>query len=82
MDDKFTQHKSYNACIDLFYDCFEWIAFLDVDEFLVLKNKNDVNSWLNCYDKYDAVGVNWRYYGSNGLIRVDGDYSTINRNGN
>lgn len=40
---------AYNDCIARCSGIAEWIAFFDVDEFLVVKDVPDVNSWLDRY---------------------------------
>jgi hypothetical protein len=44
---------------------FDWMIYLDADEFLVLNKCNDVNTFLKDYLIYDQVGINWLIYGSN-----------------
>jgi hypothetical protein len=44
----------------------EWVAYIDVDEFIVLKDDDNVKDWLCNYEDCDAVGVNWRIFGSSG----------------
>jgi len=45
----------------------KWMMFLDIDEFLCLKECNDVSLFMKPYqDRYDAVYFNWCFYGNNG----------------
>jgi hypothetical protein len=44
---------------------YDWMLYLDLDEFLVLPNDNNVESFLLKYNKYDQIGVNWLMFGSN-----------------
>jgi hypothetical protein len=44
----------------------EWVAYIDVDEFIVLKAAENVKDWLLAYSDCAAVGVNWRLFGSCG----------------
>jgi hypothetical protein len=41
---------------------------------LVIKN-HSVNEWLLKYRDYDAVGVNWKYFGDSNLKNVTDTYS-------
>ena len=45
-----------------------WLAYLDVDEFLMPMCKNSVVEVLEDYDDYSALYVNWQIFGSSGLI--------------
>ena len=67
----FAQQKAYNDCISKFADEYDWIAFFDVDEFLVLKNSKDLNDWLGEYSSYDSIGVNWKYFGDSNISTLD-----------
>lgn len=44
---------------------FDWMLYLDADEFLVLNNCNYVNTFLKNYLNYHQVGINWLLFGSN-----------------
>ena len=75
-DSKFAQQSAYNDCIERFSKDFSWIAFFDVDEFLVIKKYPCVNQWLQEYSGFDSIGVNWKYFGDNGIKEVsDNNYS-------
>lgn len=56
------------------------MAFFDVDEFLLLKNGESVNAFLDkpCYNDIPALAVNWRIFGDNGHTRVT-DFGVLNR---
>lgn len=77
-DNKFAQCIAYNKAIDLFHTKYDFIAFFDIDEFLVIKN-NTVNMWLTQYMDYDAVGINWKYFGDAGLQKVENNDYSITR---
>lgn len=44
---------------------FDWMLYLDADEFLVLNKCNNVNIFLQDYLNYDQIGINWLVFGSN-----------------
>ncbi|MDC7676502.1 glycosyltransferase family 2 protein [Asticcacaulis machinosus] len=53
----------------------DWILFIDADEFLVLQNETSVKAFLAPLDarkEVSAIGVNWRIFGSAGLLTNDG----------
>ena len=49
-------HKSY------------WMAMIDVDEFIVLLQEPSINTFLQRYEPYAALGLTWSMYGSSGYI--------------
>jgi hypothetical protein len=45
----------------------QWVAFLDIDEFLVLPELDDVQAYLQrCPAHWDAIHFNWSFFGNNG----------------
>tara|TARA_R110000824_G_scaffold40401_2_gene121209 strand:+ start:2133 stop:2951 length:819 start_codon:yes stop_codon:yes gene_type:complete len=65
--------KNFHGSVDLKKCCtqnknkFKWIAFLDVDEFLVMKDGNtDLKEFLKPYEEYGGLCVWWRNFGSSG----------------
>ncbi|MBS1058346.1 glycosyltransferase family 2 protein [Gluconobacter kondonii] len=47
---------------------FDWIGFLDADEYLSLKEDKNISEFLNKFHKFDAVAINWCIYGSSGKV--------------
>ena len=43
-----------------------WLAFIDVDEFLVPYHVENLKHVLAAYEQYPALGIHWRLFGSNG----------------
>jgi hypothetical protein len=46
---------------------YDWMLYLDADEFLVLNQHNTVHELLETYEIYNQVGFNWLVFGSNYL---------------
>ena len=46
---------------------FDWMLYIDADEFVVLNTAETVSKFLESYATYDQVGMNWLMFGSNGL---------------
>jgi len=44
---------------------FHWMLYLDCDEFLVLNKEEKVQPFLEKYNQYDQVAMNWLMFGSN-----------------
>jgi hypothetical protein len=79
-DGTYQQLPAYNNFIQTYSKDFGWGLFFDVDEFLALTKYNNIKDWLNNYNDYGAIGVNWRLFGDNGLEKVvDNNYSVIER---
>jgi Glycosyltransferase family 92 len=52
---------------------FEWIGFIDADEFVVVRDGGGIGEFLAAYEKYPAVALHWYMYGSNGhTLRPEG----------
>jgi hypothetical protein len=45
---------------------FEWIGFIDADEFVVIRDGRSIGDFLSDFRGYPAVALHWRMYGSNG----------------
>ena len=73
------QRESYNNFIKNYNDKYDWVAFFDIDEFLVLKKHNDIKSFISDYNDSQAIGINWVLFGNNNQTTVDGEYSVIKR---
>lgn len=61
------QIKAYDHCYKYNKYDYEWIAFFDVDEFLVLSNYTFINDFLspNIFKNCQSIIINWKYYGDN-----------------
>ena len=57
----------YNDCIKENIGVYDWLAFFDCDEFLVLKKHDNVKSFLHDYNEHNAIGINWVLFGDNNL---------------
>jgi hypothetical protein len=68
----------YNNFINEYKNEYDWVAFLDVDEFIVLKKHNDIHDLMNEYSTESALGINWVFFGDNNQT-FNGDYSVIER---
>lgn len=75
--DQSPQISAYNHALTQFRGHYDWIAFLDLDEFLVIRQPGlELRPFLSSLDTdVAAVGVNWLTFGSNG--RVQADYGLV-----
>ena len=78
---EYQQLPAYNHFIENYSSSFEWVAFIDVDEFLVLKKHSDMKTFLLDFkDVQGGLAVNWVMFGSNGQTDVkNGDYGVLSR---
>ncbi|KMQ84021.1 hypothetical protein RF55_18583 [Lasius niger] len=47
---------------------FDWLGFLDGDEYLYLRHFDKVTDFLEHFSHADAIGFSWRIYGSSGRV--------------
>lgn len=68
------QIEAYNECLTSFGTKVDWIAFIDLDEFLTFNPKQSIqliNEFLQNIKDFNSVLVNWMCYGDNGLVYKD-----------
>ncbi|GBG00103.1 hypothetical protein Rsub_12844 [Raphidocelis subcapitata] len=71
-----SQWWAYNDCATRFATRHRWLAFIDGDEFIMLRNESrtdNIEEFLTDYDQYGGLAVNWMIFGSSGhLVRPHG----------
>lgn len=60
------QMPAYNDCVKRYGDKTKWMAFIDLDEFIVPVEKDSIPEFLKDYEDFPGVGVNWVMFDSNG----------------
>jgi len=75
------QISAYNNFIEKFKNDYDWVAFIDVDEFIVLKKHKDIKEFIKEYDTVEnGLAINWVLFGSNGHeVIKDNNYSVLER---
>jgi len=63
---KQAQTLAYEAACTAYKLEFDWIAFLDSDEFLITANGESASALLERFGDWSAVALNWAVYGSSG----------------
>lgn len=58
------QLLAYQTGLHLARQETEWLAFIDADEFINLKQHRSIGDFLGSYSDADAIGINWRMFGS------------------
>ena len=76
---KLAQMPSYTQCYNEYKDKYDWIAFIDIDEFIHLDNGETIKSFLS-KDIFNINGVNcvrltWKQFDDSGILKPNGDYS-------
>jgi len=63
-----SQWWAYNDCATRFAHRHRWLAFIDVDEFVVLHDATapDINAFMARYEAYGGLALNWLIFGSSG----------------
>jgi len=79
-DGKKKQIAAYDHFLRNHSKLFDWVAFFDVDEFLVLKRHKNIKDFLDDYSQHQAVSINWVLFGDNGLTgKPIHDFGVVNR---
>lgn len=65
------QMAAYKDCYENYRKESNWFSFLDVDEFICLKYKNNIVDWLADYSKFPSIHVHWRVFGTGGVLQHD-----------
>ena len=72
---KAQQVKAYTECYRERNLEFDWMAFLDIDEFLTFSNKStysNIHDYLHDMKDADEVLLNWMTFGDNGWVNDNG----------
>jgi glycosyltransferase involved in cell wall biosynthesis len=60
------QTSAYDAALKAYRQEFDWMAFIDSDEFLVINDNRKVNDFLAAYEPWSGIALPWAVYGANG----------------
>ena len=53
---------------------YDWLAFIDCDEFIVLKKHNNIKELIEEYQhRTSVIGLNWTFFGNLGKLSREGD---------
>lgn len=63
---KAKQMPCYNEFIKQYGEKTEWVAFIDIDEFVIPMQNATIPEFLEDYKEYPGVCINWVSYDSNG----------------
>lgn len=68
---KLAQMEAYADCVDKYSDETNWIGFIDLDEFIVPNKFDTISKSLKKFRNRPLVIVNWRFFGTSGMIERD-----------
>ena len=68
---KAQQLPAYDHCIDKHRLEAHWIAFVDIDEFIVPIKDRTIPAFLKRFENVPAVEINWLIYGSGGAEKKE-----------
>ena len=77
-DGEVQQLPAYNDFLFNRSEGFDFAAFIDVDEFIVLNKDPDISTFLEDYTDEFAVGLNWKVFGDSNLDFC-GQWSVLER---
>jgi hypothetical protein len=60
------QLSAYTHCLWRDGWRYDWLMYLDLDEFMNLKRHDTMADFIKDYEAFDAVAINWRIFGSAG----------------
>lgn len=63
------QTDLYNWFGDRYNSVYDWVAFIDADEFIMFSDNYDLNKLCDEFEPYPAVLLNWRMMGASGHIK-------------
>lgn len=77
-DGDFMQKPAYMDFIKNRSHGFDWVAFFDLDEYLVLKKHRTIKDFLSGFHNVNGLAINLITYGANGQMKREGnDFSLI-----
>ena len=67
------QIKYYQDCYKQNYKQYDWLIFFDVDEYIFLKNYQNIKNFLknDRFDKCQRIQLNWIFHTDNNLLYYD-----------
>ncbi|KXZ51022.1 hypothetical protein GPECTOR_14g262 [Gonium pectorale] len=73
---EYSQGTAFQRCIDFAHRDHVWMAFIDADEYLILRkyegDRPNITAFLQRYEKYPGLAVNMRVFSSSGhMVRPE-----------
>lgn len=65
-----SQVRCYSSFLADHSKNFLWVGFIDTDEFIVLNEACNIGEFLQGYEEFGGVGINWKCFGSSGHLKT------------
>lgn len=62
------QRTAYSNALESYISSYDWVLFLDADEFVVLREEISIHDFLSKFPDAAAVSLNWYFFGHNGFL--------------
>ena len=72
---KITQMAFYNDVYNNYCNDYDWVLFLDIDEFLFLEKDNDIHDYLSrdIFNEFNSIKIHWMIMDDNNMLTNNGD---------
>jgi hypothetical protein len=64
------QRQAYTQAIQLAYGKVKWLALIDSDEFIVPTDCNHLGEFLDEYENYGGLCINWQMFGTSFVSKI------------
>ncbi len=68
---QYAQFPAYTHCLNNFGNETFWLAYVDLDEFIVPKVATNIKEWIKPYEKYPSIEFYWLMFGTNGIVEYN-----------
>lgn len=68
MEGRNRQTKAYMDAVKHHIEKYEWVAFIDIDEYIVLRDCENLGQYLGQFGTAAAISLNWHQFGHNGFF--------------
>jgi hypothetical protein len=65
------QWAAYEDAMGRFEGRLDWVAFIDLDEFIVLPQHQSVQAFLSEFGHLGPIAMNWKIFGSSGASEIE-----------
>jgi len=73
------QMRYYSNFIKKHNRDYDWIAIFDIDEYLYIRNCDDIHKFLDPKIDCASICCHWRFFGDSGITEINGDYRIVDR---
>jgi hypothetical protein len=65
------QWVAYEDGLEVLRGRADWVAFIDLDEFIVLPGHDSIQEFLGEHEDLEAIAMNWKMFGSSGHLAYE-----------